>query len=155
MSSETTPISASLASYYGVTAVCAVNDHDTRSGFSEMGANLWICAPSNDLTDLHQGILTTENNDRYFEEFGGTSAATPIVSGRGGPVARRESGPDVAGLEADTRGHRPEERPRQRRLGRWGAQVRDRLLLGPLSLQPSTASGWSTPGPRSTWLRDG
>ncbi len=70
-----------LANYYGVTAVCAVNDHDTRSSFSEMGANLWVCAPSNDLTDLHQGILTTENNDRYFEEFGGTSAAAPIVSG--------------------------------------------------------------------------
>ena len=70
-----------LANYYGVTAACAVNDHDTRSGFSEMGANLWVCAPSNDLTDLHQGILTTENNDRYFEEFGGTSAAAPIVAG--------------------------------------------------------------------------
>lgn len=70
-----------LANYYGVTAVCAVNDHDTRSGFSEMGANLWVCAPSNDLSDLHQGILTTENNDRYFEEFGGTSASTPIVAG--------------------------------------------------------------------------
>ena len=70
-----------LANYFGVTAVCAVNDHDTRSGFSEMGANLWICAPSDDLTDLHQGILTTENSDRYFEEFGGTSASTPIVSG--------------------------------------------------------------------------
>ncbi len=70
-----------LANYYGVTAVCATNDHDTRSGFSEMGANLWVCAPSNDLTDLHQGILTTENSDRYYEEFGGTSASTPIVAG--------------------------------------------------------------------------
>ena len=70
-----------LANYFGVTAVCAVNDHDTRSGFSEKGANLWICAPSDDITDLHQGILTTENSDRYFEEFGGTSASTPIVAG--------------------------------------------------------------------------
>ena len=70
-----------LASFYGVTAVCAVNDHGTRSGFSEMGANLWVCAPSDDRSDLHQGILTTENSDRYYEEFGGTSASTPIVSG--------------------------------------------------------------------------
>ena len=67
--------------HYGVTAVCAVNDHYTRSGFSEMGANLWVCAPSDDRSDLHQGILTTENTDRYYEEFDGTSASTPIVSG--------------------------------------------------------------------------
>ena len=69
------------ANHYAVTAVCAVNDHDTRSGFSEMGANLWVCAPSNDPSDLHQGILTTDNSDRYFEEFGGTSSSTPIVAG--------------------------------------------------------------------------
>ena len=67
--------------HYAVTAVCAVNDHDTRSGFSEMGANLWVCAPSNDQSGLHQGILTTENSDRYYEEFGGTSSSTPIVAG--------------------------------------------------------------------------
>ena len=70
-----------LTNYYGVTAVCAVNDHDVRSDFSEMGANLWVCAPSNDSSDEHRGILTTENSDRYYEEFGGTSAATPIVAG--------------------------------------------------------------------------
>ena len=70
-----------LANFYGVTAVCAVNDHDTRSSFSEKGANLWVCAPSNDLSDLRQGLLTTENSDRYYEEFGGTSASTPIVTG--------------------------------------------------------------------------
>ena len=70
-----------LKNYYGVTAVCAVNDHDVRSAYSEMGANLWVCAPSNDTSDEHRGILTTENSDRYYEEFGGTSAAAPIVSG--------------------------------------------------------------------------
>ena len=79
--------------HYAVTAVCAVNDHDTRSGFSEMGANLWVCAPSNDETDLHQGILTTENSDRYFEEFGGTSSSTPIVAGVAALV--RSANPDL------------------------------------------------------------
>ena len=82
-----------LANYFGVTAVCAVNDHDTRSGFSEMGANLWICAPSDDITDLHQGILTTENSDRYFEEFGGTSASTPIAAGVA--ALMRDANPDL------------------------------------------------------------
>ena len=70
-----------FSNFYGITSVCAVNDHDTRSGFSEMGANLWVCAPSNDSSDIHRGILTTENSDRYYEEFGGTSASTPIVAG--------------------------------------------------------------------------
>ena len=82
-----------MKSFYGVTAVCAVNDHDIRSGYSEMGANLWICAPSNDPTDIHQGILTTENSDRYFEEFGGTSASTPVVSGVA--ALMREANPDL------------------------------------------------------------
>ena len=80
--------------HYAVTAVCAVNDHDTRSGYSELGANLWVCAPSNDETDLHQGILTTENSDRYFEEFGGTSSSTPIVAGVAALV--RSVNPDLA-----------------------------------------------------------
>ena len=82
-----------VANYYGVTAVCAVNDHDTRSGFSEIGANLWVCAPSNDLSDLHQGIVTTDNSDRYFEEFGGTSSSTPIVAGVA--ALMRGSNPDL------------------------------------------------------------
>ena len=36
------------ANYYAVTAVCAVNDRGIRSFYSEQGANLWVCAPSND-----------------------------------------------------------------------------------------------------------
>ena len=70
-----------FANFYGVTAVCSVNDHGVRSAYSEMGSNLWVCAPSNDREEGHRGIVTTENSDRYYEEFGGTSAATPMVSG--------------------------------------------------------------------------
>ncbi len=69
---------------YGVTAACSVNKDGTRAGYSEMGANLWVCAPSNDRPSSLggvNGILTTENSDRYFHDFGGTSAAAPIVSG--------------------------------------------------------------------------
>ena len=36
------------SNYYGVTAVCAVNDLGRRSAYSEQGANLWLCAPSSD-----------------------------------------------------------------------------------------------------------
>ena len=67
--------------FYGVTAACAVNDADKRSGYSNMGANLWVCAPSGDRRDRRRGIVTTENSDRYNNGFSGTSASAPIVSG--------------------------------------------------------------------------
>ena len=71
-----------FANYHAVTAVCAVNDRGSRSVYSEKGANLWVCAPSSGDSDQgHRGIVTTENSDRYRDDFTGTSAAAPIVSG--------------------------------------------------------------------------
>ena len=73
-----------VANYFGVTAVCSVHSGGSRAGYSEMGANLWVCGPSNDRPRSLggvRGILTTENSDRYYNDFGGTSAAAPIVSG--------------------------------------------------------------------------
>ena len=68
--------------HYGVTAVCAVNDQGRRSATSEQGANLWVCAPSNDFTNGRQGITTTDNDDFYdSDNFNSTHAATPVVSG--------------------------------------------------------------------------
>ena len=81
------------ANYYGVTAVCAVNRFDTRSNYSETGANLWVCAPSDDSRLAGDGIVTTENSDRYIEDFGGTSAATPVVSGVA--ALMRSANPDL------------------------------------------------------------
>ena len=69
-----------LANYYGVTAVCAVDDNDTRSYYSEMGVNLWVCAPSSGGSE-NRRTVTIENNHRYTDDFGGTSAATPVVAG--------------------------------------------------------------------------
>ena len=73
-----------FANTHAVTAVCSVHSEGRRAGYSEMGANLWVCAPSNDRPGRlggARGILTTENSDRYYHDFGGTSAATPLVAG--------------------------------------------------------------------------
>ena len=81
------------ANFYGVTAVCAVNHNDAKSIYSEPGANLWVCAPSNGVSQ--PGITTTAEGATlhffgngsdfrpgfYRDNFGGTSAAAPIVSG--------------------------------------------------------------------------
>ena len=69
------------ANYYAVTAACAVNDLGERTSYSEMGANLWVCAPSSDFARGRTGIATTNNFGRYTTSFGGTSAAAPQVSG--------------------------------------------------------------------------
>ena len=68
------------ANFYAVTAACAVGYDDKRSVYSEMGANLWVCAPSDGGEPLPE-ITTTDIPDRYRADFGGTSAAAPIVSG--------------------------------------------------------------------------
>ena len=70
-----------FTNHYGVTAVCAVNDRGRRSAYSEEGANLWVCGPSSDGVRRRPGITTTDTYNRYRATFGGTSAATPVVSG--------------------------------------------------------------------------
>ena len=69
------------SNFYAVTAVCAVGHDDKRSEYSEAGANLWVCGPSSSGRVGQPRIATTDNGHRYRGSFGGTSAATPIVSG--------------------------------------------------------------------------
>ena len=75
----------SFANYYAVVSVCAVNSRGVRSHYSEVGANLWICAPSSGSSGDSPNITTTDNSNifegLYSTGFGGTSAATPMVSG--------------------------------------------------------------------------
>ena len=72
-----------------VIAVGAVNNYGKRSSYSESGANLLVSAPSSGgslgivTTDLmgsagYNGILS---DNYYTNQFGGTSSATPLVSG--------------------------------------------------------------------------
>ena len=68
------------ANHYAITAVCAVDYDDVRAHYSELGANLWVCAPSSGDTDLPR-ITTTGVGNGYTDNAGGTSAASPIVSG--------------------------------------------------------------------------
>ena len=67
--------------HFHVTTVCATNDLGQRSVYSNQGANLWVCAPSGDRTENRPGIVTTENYSTYVDDFSGTSAAAPVVSG--------------------------------------------------------------------------
>lgn len=82
-------------------AVGAINDHGRRASYSEPGASLLICAPGGNDASRFQGITTTDllNGDgynfpgasspafpefddlAYTQNFSGTSAAAPIVSG--------------------------------------------------------------------------
>lgn len=66
-------------------SVGAVGHDDIRTGYSEPGANLLVVAPSG---GRGGGIVTTDNTGLFgysdgdiYENFSGTSAATPIVSG--------------------------------------------------------------------------
>lgn len=80
-----------------VIAVSAINDKGRASWYSEPGANILVCAPSN---GGKQGITTTDRagamgynedgglvehpdftNTDYTNTFGGTSSATPAVAG--------------------------------------------------------------------------
>lgn len=85
-----------------VLAVCAVGTNGKKAGYSEKGANLWVCGHSqgnnNANTAYSTAITTTDatgvngfndgtkaasvelSNPNYTKNFNGTSSATPLVS---------------------------------------------------------------------------
>ena len=63
----------------GVITVCAVDDSGRQAWYGEPGANVLVCAPSSG--DKAVGITTTTIRSEYRNNFSGTSASTPMVSG--------------------------------------------------------------------------
>ncbi len=92
------PIDRWIAAHPDVITVSASTSLKTRSAYSSWGAEINVCAPSNNFDDLKRfiprgrGIFTTDNEgfgagtdftagSRYTGRFGGTSSATPTVAG--------------------------------------------------------------------------
>ena len=82
---------ASPSNHYAISVICAVGKNGEKAIYSEKGANLWLCAPSSDRSSVR--LTTTDitgirgyNKEvspagDYTNDFGGTSASTPIVAG--------------------------------------------------------------------------
>jgi hypothetical protein len=66
------------AAYLHTIAVAAVDEEDQRSSFSNYGYYIDVSAPGGDLEDVE--IWSTVLDNQY-EEWSGTSMATPIISG--------------------------------------------------------------------------
>ncbi|MBF0206485.1 MAG: S8 family serine peptidase [Oligoflexia bacterium] len=84
--------------HFGIITVCAVGNTGVRSAYSEIGANVFICAPSSNAGESTAKMVTTDlsgnekgynviqsysdlDNKDYTKLFGGTSASTPVLSG--------------------------------------------------------------------------
>ncbi len=61
----------------GVIAACGVGENDGKPSFAEPGANILVCGVSGGT----RGITTTAVRNGYTNDFAGTSASTPMVSG--------------------------------------------------------------------------
>ena len=78
------------SNYHAVIAVCEVDYQGKHNGYSEPGANLWVCALGED-ENIKYGIVTTNlfgarthpgyAHDGYNIRAGGTSVSAPMVSG--------------------------------------------------------------------------
>ena len=74
----------SLKNYHAGVTVCGVDYRGKYDGYSDPGANLWVCALNNQLSTRERlgkyGIVTTTLN-RYTIHATGTSYSTSMVSG--------------------------------------------------------------------------
>ncbi|MDO5101959.1 MAG: S8 family serine peptidase [Lautropia sp.] len=66
----------------GTLAICATNIAGRRASYSEPGANLLVCAPSGERERISMpAVTTTTPQNKDMNNFNGTSAAAPMVSG--------------------------------------------------------------------------
>lgn len=86
------------ANFYGVISICGVGENGKRASYSEKGANLWVCAPTQGTSSGFTTAITTTDasgnnganttkstteitNRNYTKFFNGTSAAAPMAAG--------------------------------------------------------------------------
>jgi subtilisin family serine protease len=63
----------------GVIAACATDDNGQRAFFGEFGVNQLVCAPA--YSSQRKGVVTTTYRGSYSDDFIGTSASAPMISG--------------------------------------------------------------------------
>jgi subtilisin family serine protease len=117
----TGPILNGEASHPNVVAVAASTSQNLKAAYSNWGAEISVCAPSNNFHPLDRfatvpgrGVVTTDNEQfgdgfttgsRFTNRFGGTSSATPLVAGIAGLVIsanRNLTGPEVKQILEET-----------------------------------------------------
>jgi len=87
---ETVRVINPYASHKEVIAVAASTANNKKALYSNWGEEVWVCAPSNDITPTGAitgpSVTTTSSKGNlgdglYTDEFGGTSSAAPLVAG--------------------------------------------------------------------------
>ena len=107
------PILNGFAAHPNVVSVAASTSLNKHSAYSNWGAEISVCAPSNNFHPLDpqqfvpgRGIWTTDNeafgdgftaHSRYTGRFGGTSSATPLTAGVAALVL--SANPDLTAAE--------------------------------------------------------
>jgi subtilisin family serine protease len=87
---ETVRVINPYASHKDVIAVAASTAKNKKALYSNWGKEVWVCAPSDDITprgtSIRPGVTTTSSmgnlgHSLYTNKFGGTSSAAPLVAG--------------------------------------------------------------------------